>query len=102
MQEISKMYSTSLQQFLELFNYSIDNAIPSNNTEQRVKFIVKKLTEHVYKYIVRGLFEKHKTAFILLVCFKILTEEKIEGSYLLKPQDISFFIKCGGVINSIN
>ena len=42
------------------------------------------------------------TAFILLVCFKILTEEKIEESYLLKPQDISFFIKYGGVINSIN
>ena len=102
MQEISKMYSTSLQQFLELFNYSIENSYPSNNTDQRVRNIVKKLTEHVYKYIVRGLFEKHKTAFILMVCFKILTEERIEGSYLLKPGDISFFIKCGGVINSIN
>ena len=102
MQEISKMYSTSLQQFLVLFNYAIDNSIPSNNTDQRVKNIVKKLTEHVYKYIVRGLFEKDKTAFILLVCFKILAEEKIDGSYLLKPSDISFFIKCGGIINSIN
>ena len=102
MQEISKMYSTSLQQFLVLFNYAIENSIPSNNADQRVKNIVKKLTEHVYKYIVRGLFEKDKTAFILLVCFKILTEERIEGSYLLKPSDISFFIKCGGIINSMN
>ena len=102
MQEISKMYSTSLQQFLVLFNYAIENSTQSNNTDQRVRHIVRKLTEHVYKYIVRGLFEKHKTAFILLVCFKILAEEKIEGTYLLKPNDITFFIKCGGVINQIN
>ena len=102
MQEISKMYSTSLQQFLVLFNYAIENSTMSNNTDQRVRHIVRKLTEHVYKYIVRGLFEKHKTAFILLVCFKILAEERIDGAYLLKPNDISFFIKCGGIINSIN
>ena len=30
MQEISKMYSTSLQQFSELFETAIDTAIPSN------------------------------------------------------------------------
>ena len=102
MQEISKMYSTSLQQFLVLFNYALEKSTQSNNTEQRVRNIVRKLTEHVYKYIVRGLFEKHKTAFILLVCFKILAEEKTDGAYLLKPNDITFFIKCGGVINQIN
>ncbi|MFM7855785.1 MAG: hypothetical protein ACKO96_28655, partial [Flammeovirgaceae bacterium] len=44
MQEISKMYSSSLQQFEELFKYSIDHAQQSNVPEQRVKFIVKKLT----------------------------------------------------------
>lgn len=100
MQEISKMYSTSLQQFLVLFDFAIEHAIPSNNTEQRVKNIMKRLTEHVYKYIVRGLFERDKTAFILIVCFKILTEEDVEGKPILKPGDINFFIKCGGVINA--
>ena len=52
----------------------------SNNTYQRVRHIVRKLTEHVYKYIVRSLFEKHRIAFILLVCFKILTKERIDGA----------------------
>ncbi|MCQ2817037.1 MAG: hypothetical protein MJ252_07210, partial [archaeon] len=102
MQDISKMYSVSLQQFLVLFNYSIDNAIKSNNPDQRVKNIVKKLSEHVYKYVVRGLFERDKTAFILLVCCKILTEEKIEGARLLAPSDINFFIKMQNYVTAAN
>lgn len=102
MQEISKMYSTSLQQFQELFFYSIDNAIPSKHKETRVKNIVQKLTEHVYKYVVRGLFECNKVTFIMIVCFKILTTEKSESGYpLLNNADIGAFIKAGaGIIPS--
>ena len=103
MEDISKMYSVSLQQFLVLFNYSIENAVKSNNPDKRVNNIIRKLTEHVYKYVVRGLFEKHKTAFILLVCFKILSEEKVNGGPpLLKPNDISFFIKCSAFVQPNN
>jgi dynein heavy chain len=97
-QEISKMYSTSLQQFTDLFEYSIANAIPNNHTETRVKNIVQKLSDQVYKYVNRGLFERDKTAFILIVCFKVLTVERIEGNTLLNQADINLFIKCGGII----
>ena len=82
--------------------YAIENSTISNNTDQRVRHIIRTLPEHAYKYIVRGLFEKHKTAFILLVCFKILAKERIDWAYLLKSNDISFFIKWGGIINHIN
>jgi len=98
MQEISKMYSTSLQQFTDLFEYSIAHALPNNHTETRVKNIVQKLSEHVYKYVNRGLFERDKTAFILIVCFKILTVEKIDGTPLLNQGDINLFIKCGATV----
>ena len=100
MQEISKMYSTSLQQFSELFEQGIDTAIPSNHTETRVKNIVHRLTEQVYRYINRGLFERDKLAFVFLVCFKILYVEKAEsGSPLLDISDISFFTKVGASLN---
>ncbi len=97
-QEISKMYSTSLQQFTDLFEYSIAHALPNNHTETRVKNIVLKLSEHVYKYVNRGLFESDKTAFIMIVCFKVLTVEKIDGTPLLNIGDINLFIKCGATI----
>ena len=97
-QEISKMYSSSLQQFTELFEYSIAHAAPNNHAETRVKNIVQKLSEHVYKYVNRGLFEKDKTAFILICCFKILTVERIDGNPILNQGDINLFIKCGGII----
>ena len=99
MQEISKMYSTSLQQFQDLFYYAIDNALPSKHKETRVKNIVHKLSEHVYKYVVRGLFECNKVTFIMIVCFKILTTEKSESGYpLLNNTDIASFIKSGASI----
>lgn len=101
MQEIEKMYSTSLQQFQDLFLYSIENAFPSKHKETRVKNIVHKLSEHVYKYVVRGLFEKHKITFIMILCFKILTTEKTESGYpLLNNSDIGFFIKAGASIST--
>ena len=58
--------------------YAIENSTISNNTDQRVRHIIRTLSEYAYKYIVRGLFKKHKIAFILLVCFKILAKERID------------------------
>ncbi len=42
----------------------------------------------------------NKTAFILLVCFKILTEEKVDGNKLLKQGDINFFIKMSAYVQA--
>ena len=102
MQEISKMYSTSIQQFQNLFDYAIDNSQKNKNKEIRVNNIVHKLNEHVYKYVVRGLFKNHKMTFLLIVCFKILTTEKSEtGVPLLNNTDLGSFIKAGeGILSS--
>ena len=60
-----------------------------------MEIIIKYLTFHVYKYVNRGLFEKDKILFILIVCFKILqTAEKITGN------DISNFLKGGAEIDA--
>ena len=101
MQEISKMYSSSLQQFTDLFENGIDQAIPSQQTEIRVKNIVKKISECVYKYIVRGLFSKDKLAYILITCFKILVTEKVDNSPLLNNADIKLLLRGGAAINPV-
>ena len=69
---INWMYNSSLDQFLDLFNGSIEKAERVNNPTKRVKNIEEKLTFETYRYVNRGLFEKDKVSFILMMCFKIL------------------------------
>lgn len=48
------------------------------------------MTKHVHRYVNRGLFEKDKITFLLMICFKILlTAKKLTGN------DIGAFLKAG-------
>ena len=87
---VSWMYNTSLQQFLQLFDYSIENAPKASLVGQRVDNIIATLTFRVFQYISRGLFEKDKTTFLLMISLKILIKAAV-----LKFQDISLLLKAG-------
>lgn len=89
------MYNSSLKQFLKLFEESIDFSVKIHNPVKRVDNIIKFLKVHVWKYVNRGLFEKDKTSFILMICFKLLTTaEKITNN------DISLLLKAGASIDA--
>lgn len=85
------MYNSSLEQFLELFNWSLaQKSAEANSPQKRVEFIIKVMTKHVHKYVNRGLFEKDKITFLLMICFKILiTAKKLTGA------DVGAFLKAG-------
>lgn len=68
---VNWMYNTSLQQFLQLFELSIDMAKPDPLLKMRVDNIIKELTFKVYSYISRGLFERDKVTFKLMISMKI-------------------------------
>ena len=87
---VSWMYNTSLQQFLQLFDWSINNASKASLVNQRVENIIQTLTFKVFKYISRGLFEQDKTTFLLMICLKIMIKAK-----LLKFADVSILLKAG-------
>ncbi len=87
---VSWMYNTSLQQFLQLFDWSIDNAPKASLVNQRVENVIQALTFKVFKNISRGLFEVDKTTFLLMICLKIMIKAK-----LLRFQDVSIFLKAG-------
>ena len=72
MSMVNWMYNTSLTQFLQKFDESIDTADKANTPQERVRNITYKLTYIVYRYINRGLFEKDKLTFLLMICMKIL------------------------------
>ena len=92
--KVNWMYNTSLQQVLGLFDWSIDNAPKAQLTKDRVHNITLELTRKVYRYINRGIFERDKVMFKLMMCLKILTKE---GKITLA--DISVFLKAGAGVD---
>jgi len=53
---VNWMYNTSLEQFMGLYDWSIDNSAKAQLIKERVNNITNELTEKVYRYINRGLF----------------------------------------------
>lgn len=94
---INWMYSSSLQQFLDLFDYGIDNSEKSQLVKDRVKFIIDCMTIKTYKYINRGLFEVDKITFKLMVCLKILVKAE-----LINAADINLMLKAGSSLDDRN
>lgn len=77
-----------------LFNQSIDWSEKVTLPAKRVDNIIKYLTFHVYRYVNRGLFERDKITFILMMCFKVLqTAEKINSN------DVSILLKSGAALD---
>jgi len=70
--QINWMYNTSLYQFLELFDYGIDKSPKAPAVKDRVHNIIVAMTRKVYRYINRGLFERDKVTFKLMMALKIM------------------------------
>lgn len=68
---VNNMYQTSLVQFLERFDYSLNNADKSPIPFKRINSIVEYLTYDIFKYKSRGLYETHKFLFVLLMTLDI-------------------------------
>lgn len=88
------MYSCSLNQFLEQFDYSVRNSEKVQPTSKRVDKIIDFLTYQVYRYMNRGLFERDKMMFKLMVALKISV---VNGD--LTSEDVMIFLKAGGSLD---
>ena len=94
---VNSMYQTSLAQFLVLFSASMDKSEKSELASKRVANIIETLSFGTYRYINRGLFERDKLTFKLLVAMKILVSAKH-----LKEYDIPLFLKAGASLDINN
>ena len=65
--KVNVMYQTALRQFLVLFDGSITKSKPTHIIDKRINNILEYLTKIVWRYTLRGLYEKHKFLFTLLL-----------------------------------
>ena len=77
MSHANAMYQTSLQQFLQLFLRSMDEAERATLSSKRVANIVETMTYIVYRYINRGLYEQDKLAFLVVLAMRILVTAEL-------------------------
>jgi dynein heavy chain len=87
-----------LAQFNQLYELSIDRSDKANMPSKRINNIIEYLTYEIYLYIQRGLFERHKIIFALMLTNKILA-----SAGKVRASDVDIFLKGGGAldINSV-
>jgi len=71
MSMVNVMYQTALNQFLDIFNLSMERSTKSPVPAKRIHNIIEYLTYEAFKYTVRGLYSTHKFLFTLLLALKI-------------------------------
>ncbi|XP_052831159.1 dynein axonemal heavy chain 5-like [Octopus bimaculoides] len=81
---VNCMYQTALEQFLQLFDMSMERSAKSPITQKRILNIIRFMTYEIYKYTVRSLYATDKLTFTLLLTLKIdLQAQKIRHEEFL-------------------
>ena len=89
---INWMYSTSIQQFMKIFDNALATAKKATTIKERTKNLITLITEMIFRYMNRSLFTKDKALFALSLGLRI---KLIEG--IIKPHDIRFFTRAGAI-----
>ncbi|GAB1610879.1 dynein axonemal heavy chain 5 [Argonauta hians] len=91
---VNVMYQTSLKQFLGVFDYSITHSTKTPVTQKRIANIIDYFTYKIFTYISRGLYERDKFLFTLLLTVKIAI-----ASGSVTPSEFDIFIKGGAALD---
>jgi dynein heavy chain len=94
MSMVNVMYQTSLKQFLQLFDESMEFCAPSPIPTKRIQNIIEYCTFRSFCYIARGLYEIHKSLFVLLLAIKI---DIFTGK--ISHDEFRFLIKGGAALD---
>ncbi|ESO03023.1 hypothetical protein HELRODRAFT_80768, partial [Helobdella robusta] len=91
---VNEMYQTSLKQFLQLFDVSMLHSTKSPITHKRIQYIIDYLTYLTFSYTIRGLYEKDKFLFTLLLTLEIQLQSKA-----IHLEEFQCFIKGGAALD---
>lgn len=88
--EIDPMYQFSLNWYINLYVWSIENANKSKDFDRRLKFLIDAITKNLYNSICRSLFEKDKLLFSFILATNIMLSKN-----LLNPSEYKFLLFHG-------
>jgi dynein heavy chain len=91
---INHMYAVSLQQFIEQFIVALERADKSQITSRRINYIIDNLRYHISCYVQRGLFQKHKDIWALMLALRIQTREN-----LISGPALSVLVHAGSLLD---
>jgi dynein heavy chain len=91
---VNCMYQTSLAQFMGLYESAIDLSERAALPSKRIHNIIDYLTYSVYLYAQRGLFERHKLIFALMLANKVACT-----AGTLAPETLSVFLRGAGSLD---
>lgn len=94
---ISEMYQYSLSSYLTVFNNSLRDAKKDSILENRLRYIIDRLTINVYDYTCLGIFEVHKLMFAFQMTIMIL-----DGDKNLNTAELDFFFKGNTSLEAIS
>lgn len=86
---IDPMYQFSLDWFINLYNYSIENASRSLDLDRRIVYLITSVTRNLYNSVCRSVFERDKLLFAW-----ILTTKLMMANDRLDQEQLRFFIGC--------
>jgi dynein heavy chain len=88
--ELDPMYQFSLKYFKNLFNHCVQESDKTEQLDVHITHLCKDITYVIYENVARGLFEKHKLIFSLLICIELAIEK---GK--ISPTEWNFFLRGG-------
>ena len=88
MSYVNLMYQTSLKQFLGVFDISMARSTKSPITSKRIANIIEYLSLSTFKFTARGLYERDKFLFTILLTLKVQMNAGI-----VRNEEFQCFIK---------
>eukprot|EP00762_Andalucia_godoyi_P000343 ANDGO_03199.mRNA.1 Dynein beta chain len=85
---IDHMYQYSLGSFMTVFVKALNRAPAAEDLPTRVLSIMDTVTESLFSFVSRGLFERHKLIFATMLCFRISAK-----SGELDPTHLNFLLR---------
>jgi len=95
MSAVNNMYLTSLTQFIEIFNKSMDTSEKANLASKRVTNIIETMTYDVYKYMNRAMYGVDRLAYILISVCKMLVTANV-----LDQSEVMLLLKGGAALDA--
>jgi dynein heavy chain len=78
---IEHMYQFSLDSFTTFLMKAIDKTAPEENVAARTTLLIASIRMTIFRWVNRGLFEKHKLVFCSLLAFRLLQRGLLDDTY---------------------